>query len=150
MRNFASAVVLFVSLCGSTLADDEPATLFEQMKQLSKETVVRVETEKGKQTAELITTPIFRYTDQPRHIVDASLWAWIHHDRLVAFQKIEALALPNEPLHWQYCFASFSSQHLDSNGLLPIDFKPKLRVSSFTIFPAHRYLQKRSLFAHNK
>jgi hypothetical protein len=107
-----AAVFLFV-WCGFAAAEDEPGKLFERMKQLSNETTVQVESTGGKQAAKLIATPIFRYSDQPRHIVDASLWAWIHNGRLVAFQKIEALSFPNEQMKWQYCFASFSSDRLD-------------------------------------
>jgi hypothetical protein len=73
---------------------------------------VQVETGDGHVPAKLVLTPIFRYSDQPRRIVDATLWAWIHEGRLVAFQKIEATASNDRP-RWTYCFASFSENPLD-------------------------------------
>jgi hypothetical protein len=83
------------------------------MKHSSRETVVNVQTEDGLERAKLIPTPVFRYSDQPRRIVDASLWAWMQDGRLIAFQKIEAVLTADDELLWQYCFASFTSSQLD-------------------------------------
>jgi hypothetical protein len=51
--------------------------------------------------------PVFRYGDQPRGIVDATLWVWGEPGRPVALQKIEFY--PPTPTSWTYCLASLSS-----------------------------------------
>jgi hypothetical protein len=45
--------------------------------------------ETGHAAAELIASPLFHYTDQPRRIVDATLWGWISDGRMLANCKIE-------------------------------------------------------------
>lgn len=104
--------VLLVVWGPSASAQDESDLLFEQMKQLSRETVVSVGTGDRTETAKLIPAPVFRYSDQQRRIVDASLWAWVHEGRLVAFQKIEANRNVIQP-RWTYCFASFAPAPLE-------------------------------------
>jgi hypothetical protein len=86
--------------------------LLQAMRGLAQEAKVKLVT--GEQQAELVTNPVFRYDDQPRRFIDATIWAWTHEGRPVAFQKIEALdpgpatAIPT----WQYCFASMSTDRL--------------------------------------
>lgn len=108
-----NAVACLAVWCGPVSAQDDTDKLFEEMKQLSRQTVVKVKTEGGQEGAELVPTPVFRYSDQPRRIVDASLWAWLHDGRLIALQKIEAVLAADDELLWQYCFASFTSSRLD-------------------------------------
>jgi hypothetical protein len=105
-------VILLVACRSSGSARDESDVWFEQTKKLSRQTVVNVKTEDGLERAKLIPTPVFRYSDQPRRIADASLWVWVHEGRLVAVQKIEANQRTKQP-RWTYCFASFSSTPLD-------------------------------------
>ena len=50
--------------------------------------------------------PVFRYADQPRGIVDATLWVWGEPGRPVALQKVEYY--PPTPTSWTYCLASLS------------------------------------------
>lgn len=50
--------------------------------------------------------PVFRYADQPRGIVDATLWVWGEPGRPVALQKVEFY--PPTPTSWTYCLASLS------------------------------------------
>ncbi|HEX5445347.1 MAG TPA: hypothetical protein VFW87_16095 [Pirellulales bacterium] len=54
--------------------------------------------------AKLVGSPVFRYDDQPRHFIDATMWVWTDRGRPVAFEKIEAMR-QNEPA-WGYCFTS--------------------------------------------
>jgi hypothetical protein len=51
--------------------------------------------------------PVFRYADQPRGIVDATLWVWGEPGRPVVLQKVEYF--PPTPTNWTYCLASLSS-----------------------------------------
>lgn len=61
-----------------------------------------------------IPRPVFRYDDQPRGFVDATLWIWTTEDgRPAAFQKIEAMERDGPP-RWNYCFASFSRGRLSA------------------------------------
>jgi hypothetical protein len=107
------AVVLLSLQCGLVSAQQDAEGLSEPMKQLSRETVISVKAADGKEKATLIPTAVFRYSDTERKIVDATLWAWVHNDRLVALQKIEATnAFINNP-RWTYCFSSFNSAPLE-------------------------------------
>src|SRR4051794_163150 len=38
---------------------------------------------------ELIPKPLFHYSDEPRRILDATLWGWTREGRLIAVCKIE-------------------------------------------------------------
>ncbi|HVX11161.1 MAG TPA: hypothetical protein VHC22_08275 [Pirellulales bacterium] len=51
---------------------------------------------------------MFRYADQPRGIVDGTLWVWGEPGRPVALQKVEFF--PPTPTNWTYCLASLSSE----------------------------------------
>jgi len=85
------------------------AELLEQMRALASQT--KVSFQEGNKSAELQTSPVFRYDDQPRRFIDATMWMWTVQGRPVAFQKIEAVEYGDtqapSPL-WQYCFASMS------------------------------------------
>jgi len=59
----------------------------------------------------LADKPVFRYDDQPRRFIDATMWVWTDQGRPLAFQKIEAVeygdaAAPDS--RWQLCFTSTS------------------------------------------
>lgn len=59
--------------------------------------------------------PVFRYADQPRGIVDATLWVWGEPGRPVALEKVEYY--PPTPTNWTYCLASLSP------GLVAADWR---------------------------
>jgi hypothetical protein len=69
-------------------------------------------------------TPVFRYDDQPRGIVDATLWCWEGTGRPVALLKVEA-AGPDEASFWQFCVASLADGPVDisfpNGGSLAVD-----------------------------
>jgi hypothetical protein len=56
---------------------------------------------------EMRSEPVFRYADQPRGIVDGTLWVWGGPGRPVALQKVEYY--PPVASNWTYCLASLSS-----------------------------------------
>jgi hypothetical protein len=110
-------LTLLGSLAVSPAAADEKterrrAQLLEEMTALAKET--KVSFAEGSRAAELVQKPVFRYDDQPRRFIDATMWIWTDRGRPVACQKIEAkLHLDtNEPL-WGYCFTSLSADKLE-------------------------------------
>ncbi len=81
--------------------------LLEQMRSLAAATTVSFVEQND--PVEFAGTPVFRYADQPRNFIDATLWVWMNAGRPVAFQKIEALDFGEaRPPKWQFCFASVS------------------------------------------
>ena len=54
----------------------------------------------------LVAQPIFRYSDQPRLILDATMWVWGTKGRPIAVCKVERYRRPNR--NWLYCMASLS------------------------------------------
>ena len=67
---------------------------------------------KDKKTlGKLVPEPVFRYTDQPAKIVDATLWCWHVQGRPIALQKVEYYRRPN--YWWFYCMASLSESRIE-------------------------------------
>lgn len=100
-----------------TLARGDEATerrreqLLAQMRGIAEETSIKlVESDRD---AAMVKSPIFRYDDQPRRFIDATIWAWTDGGRPVAFQKVEASidAVTNLP-KWGFCFASLAEERL--------------------------------------
>src|SRR5262245_24530204 len=58
------------------------------MQERARATKIRL-TGDAKGRADLITQPLFHYTDEPRRITDATLWGWTFEGRLLAVCKIE-------------------------------------------------------------
>ena len=93
--------------------EQQKARLLEQMTALAKETHVSVAD--AEKPAQLVEKPIFRYSDQPRRFIDATMWAWTEAGRPVAFQKIEAIEYGDAgrpAALWQYCLASLSTRNV--------------------------------------
>jgi hypothetical protein len=72
---------------------------------------------------ELRGEPLFRYSDQPRGFLDATLWAWGPPGRPAAVAKVEA-ALNGKVPYWQYCVASLA------DGPLRIDFANQRKLTA--------------------
>src|SRR5262245_15195517 len=72
---------------------------------------------------ELRGEPLFRYSDQPRGFVDATLWSWGPPGRPMAVAKVEA-ALNGKVPYWQYCVASLADHPLR------IDFTNQRKLST--------------------
>jgi hypothetical protein len=104
---------LAIALSAIAAADDKAvrverrAELLKQMKGLAEASDVRfADTDKP---AKLVAAPVFRYDDQPRRFIDATMWIWTDGVRPVACQKVEARWHfdTNKP-EWGYCFTSLS------------------------------------------
>ncbi len=65
-----------------------------------------------RQHVPLRNEPVFRYTDQPRGFIDATLWCWVSKGRPVAMMKVEATANARAP-YWQFCVASLADGPID-------------------------------------
>lgn len=57
---------------------------------------------------EFVPAPLFRYSDQLRHIEDAGVWVWTRGGRPEAVMKVERYTVGILPRPWLYCFASVS------------------------------------------
>ncbi|HEV3023365.1 MAG TPA: hypothetical protein VGX76_12895, partial [Pirellulales bacterium] len=87
--------------------DTQSADRSAKMRKRAEHTRVFV-IEKGQQTEVTMRgEPVFRYADQPRGIVDGTLWVWGEPGRPVALEKVEYF--PPTPTNWTYCLASLSS-----------------------------------------
>jgi hypothetical protein len=101
----ALAMLQFVAICRGQEQDED--LLFTQMRALAEQT--RVKFARGDRPIEFVANPVFRYADQPRQFVDATLWVWTDRGRPAAFQKVEAMDFGERaPPQWQFCFASVS------------------------------------------
>ncbi|HZL90839.1 MAG TPA: hypothetical protein VFB96_20900 [Pirellulaceae bacterium] len=107
---------LSISLTCSTAFTAEPVKgrreeLLRQMRSLAEETKIKCDGSDCQ--PELVKSPVFRYDDQPRRFIDATVWAWTSQGYPVAFQKIEAKLHQStgEP-QWGYCFTSLTEDKL--------------------------------------
>lgn len=100
-----------VTIHAEESAERQRALRLQQMRTLAEQTEVRLMT--ADRPAVLVPNPVFRYDDQPRHFIDATMWVWTDAGQPVAFQKIEAVIQidTREPL-WGYCFTSLANQPL--------------------------------------
>lgn len=106
-----SAALLTASLCADERSEKQRQTLLAQMRELAEQTEVTYESGTGKPT--FVEKPVFRYDDQPRRFIDATVWAWTDGGRPVAFQKVEAsIDDVTGAAKWGYCFASLSENRI--------------------------------------
>jgi hypothetical protein len=66
-----------------------------------------------KEPAPLRAEPLFRYSDQPRGFVDATLWGWGKTGRPLALAKAEMAVTVERRPFWQFCVASLADGPLD-------------------------------------
>jgi hypothetical protein len=109
-------ICLGLALLAAPLHADERSEaqrqeLLAQMRALAEQTTVTYESGTGE--PQLAGKPVFRYDDQPRRFIDATVWAWTDGGRPVAFQKIEAsIDDVTGAAKWGYCFASLSESRI--------------------------------------
>lgn len=99
--------------------------------------------------------PVFRYSDQPRGFVDATLWCWGATGRPAAVAKVEMVVDKGKP-YWQYCLASTADEPLEVNfggvrrftaSQPGIEFKSIADANVPQDTPAGRLRQMKELFA---
>ncbi|HET6880602.1 MAG TPA: hypothetical protein VFI31_10630 [Pirellulales bacterium] len=88
--------------------EEKRAQLLQQMKEIAEGTDVRYQT--GEHRPQLVASPVFRYDDQPRRFLDATMWVWTDAGRPVAFQKIEAM--DRDRPQWATLFTSVTDEPL--------------------------------------
>jgi len=64
--------------------------------------------QEDKVEAKLLTKPLLHYQDQPRNILDATLWCFGEKGRPAALCKVEKISVAGKN-RWLYCFASMST-----------------------------------------
>src|SRR4029450_9998270 len=106
------AITLVVGSFAAPVVGDEQtelrrAQLGAGRKSLAKQT--KVNYQGSTSPLKLNDKPVFRYDDQPRRFIDATMWVWTDQGRPMAFQKIEAveygdLTSPKRPR--RFCFRS--------------------------------------------
>jgi hypothetical protein len=159
MRRFLLAIAMTVGCCAVLIADEAKEALrakrLEQMKTLASEThVIR---RGAKEEAQLVASPVFRYDDQPRRFLDATVWVWTEKGRPVAIEKVEAvLELNTNKPQWGYCFTSLAEDQIAAHWNQRKDgdfrateagltFKPLLGVDPTAAREAERKRQMRNI-----
>lgn len=92
----------------SVAEDGESAERLAHMRRRAGHTKVFAMSEGKREQIAIRDTPVFRYADQPRGIVDGTLWVWGEPGRPIALQKVEYY--PPTPTSWTYCLASLSPE----------------------------------------
>lgn len=118
---FLGSCLCFVAGLSLTIAagaDEERertrAKLLAQMRELAEQSVVTFVGDAADGQPRLVDKPVFRYDDQPRRFIDATVWVWTHEGRPVALEKIEARVNARTGVsEWGYCFTSLASQRIN-------------------------------------
>jgi hypothetical protein len=106
----AAALWLAAAIAAAQEAGDSPKpNLLDEMTSLAEP--IKVKLADGEREADRLANPVFRYDDQPRRILDATLWVWMDGSRPVAFQKIEAVDRGRPK--WSFYSTSFSTQLIE-------------------------------------
>jgi hypothetical protein len=82
-----------------------------EMRRRAKNTRVLVLDGGRRTAAELVSEPLFRFSDERRDIVDATFWAWQVEGRPVAVQKVEIYR--RRGLQWFYFLASLADRVIE-------------------------------------
>ena len=64
-------------------------------------------------THELVSTPVFRYSDERRNMLDGTLWRWGTTGRPVALMKVELYPTAGRGTRWVHCLASLSDELIE-------------------------------------
>lgn len=84
-----------------------------EMKEMIKTLKVSTVDEPARVETKPLAKPLLHYYDQPRKILDATLWCFGETGRPVAFCKIEKIAVADRN-RWLYCFASLSTSPIEA------------------------------------
>lgn len=111
------------TIAGPALSQSDGEERKQQREKLLKQMRTRAERIKAVSLAEkrraaaMIPKPLFRYDDQPRQILDATLWGWGEKGRPLALCKIEKYRDRNEGAFvWCYCMASLSTAAIEMDA----------------------------------
>lgn len=97
----------------ATSKDDPRAQLLASMRQRSDGMKVVAVSGADRNVAKRLAEPLFRYGDQQRKILDATIWGWGAKGRPIALCKIERYEERSGESPWLYCLASLSTEVID-------------------------------------
>jgi hypothetical protein len=118
--------------------------LLEQMRSLAEQT--KVQFANRKEQPQLAKNPVFRYDDQPRWFIDATMWVWTDAGRPVAFEKIEAkYHVETGVPQWGYCFTSVAEHLLTAEWARAPAYRSKEAGVSFRPIPEAPAVAERDL-----
>jgi hypothetical protein len=87
------------------------ARMLKQMTDLAAE--AKLILKNAQREPKLVPQPVFRYDDQPRRFIDATMWVWTDRGRPVAFEKVEAMIHRDTgEAQWGYCFTSVTEDQV--------------------------------------
>jgi hypothetical protein len=91
--------------------EEKRARMLKQMTDLAAE--AKLILKNARREPKLVPQPVFRYDDQPRRFIDATMWVWTDGGRPVAFEKVEAMIHRDTgEAQWGYCFTSVSEDQV--------------------------------------
>ena len=114
-------VVLTLLAIGQAETDEVSLKAMQQRAQDCRVTLTNDATAKP----QLVTTPVFRYSDEVRRIEDAGIWLWTERGRPVAAMKVEHYQPGIHPRQWLYCFASLSPELVSAEWKGDPDFRAR-------------------------
>lgn len=95
-----------------------------EMKEMIKTLKVSIVNEADTVETKPLAKPLLHYYDQPRKILDATLWCFAENGRPAAFCKIEKIAVGDRN-RWLYCFASLSTSPIEAEWAAGKTFSAK-------------------------
>lgn len=102
----------------SESTQEQRKRLLSEMQSRARATKISALSKTEKQTAaKMLPQPVFRYSDQPRFIQDATVWAWGETGRPLALCKIERYQRgPNsrDPRLWLINLVSLSTELIEA------------------------------------
>jgi len=93
---------------GDDRTKDESEKRLDGMRRRAEATKVYTLDAGAKTALKPLSGPLFRYSDQPRLILDATVWGWATRGRPLAMEKIEFYRRPKGQRQWFYCMTSLS------------------------------------------
>jgi hypothetical protein len=85
----------------------QPDMLLAAMRARAEQFTVEQTVDGKTEEVPLRADPVFRYSDQPRGFLDATLWRWGMKGRPIVLAKVEAAEGPTRAF-WQYCVVSLA------------------------------------------
>lgn len=85
--------------------------------------------------AKLVDEPIFRYSDEPRQIRDATMWVWLADGRPVSLMKVERYGFPDPRRRWLFNAASISPETVQVTWPFDREFVSKKPGMTFQRMP---------------
>ena len=116
---FLLVAVVWLVRSPIVLADDpdKPSAERQMILKEMRAAVAAIKVQKKSATeslaGELVTEPVFRYSDEQRQIRDATIWVWTVHGRPVSLMKVERYGFADPQRHWLLNVTSTTSDPIN-------------------------------------